>query len=489
MNQPNSKVPRFFFVLNLSFACVLLLASGERKDLPQKVYVGFRTLGGIYIKFLQLLVLQSDSFKALSEYDIYEIYDNVAYEPFKLKSFLKTELGDRASGITLDQELPFAAGSFGQVYKASYQGKPIIIKVLRPSVIKNLSFDLKMLKWFSRLVDLFSNGSAIAMRRVYRDLAQTTRHETNYVLEADYANGLYKRYRSHRHIFIPYTYRQLCSARLICQDYVSGVSATDLLRLKSQGVDPQEYIAKMFGGDSSLKEQLVGLGTEMLGSVFFNGSTYGDPHPGNIKFLSGNRVGLIDYGLQAPAPKNTIGFYQLLQQYQKIYSGQPDYAGYSRVLLNMYGGDVIRAANSLDDYYSTKSPLLSTIVASAEEILQGESSHISYLLENNKLANLFNNVINKNNRFCLRYELDGPELVRAGGLFITLVAGLGMKEVVLAQTYSAVVENVKHTRLASGAPTIHHETAIEVLASWMDQVAYKNPKLHRQIMQGGFQFV
>ncbi len=312
-----TKFTRFLMVVSLCFSCIVLLIRGEKKNLPHKIYTGFRSLGGIYIKFLQLLVLQAEAFRVLSDYDIYEIYDNVAYEPFDISQHLKKELGQKANLIQLESTQPFAAGSFGQVYKAELKGEIIIIKALRPSVIKNLNFDLKMLSWFSFFIDSFSVDSPVRMRRVYKELGHTTKLEIDYVLEADYASTLYKRYKDHATIVIPYTHRDLCSSRIICQDYLGGVPATDLLRLKAQGVDVEAYISEKLGPNTSLTEQLVGFGSEVLTSVFRHGTTYGDPHPGNIKFLPGNKVGFVDYGLQAPAPKNKLGFYKLMIQYQK----------------------------------------------------------------------------------------------------------------------------------------------------------------------------
>jgi hypothetical protein len=487
--KPPSKFIRFLMVSNLCFACIVLLIRGEKKDLPQKIYTGFRSLGGIYIKFLQLLVLQTEAFRVLREYDIYEIYDNVAYEPFDIKAYMKAQLGYKARGIELESLEPFAAGSFGQVYKAQFNGKTIVIKALRPSVIQNLNFDLKILGWFSRFIDMFSSDSAVRMRRVYKELGQTTKHEVNYVLEADYASMLYKRYQGHASIVVPYTYRELCTSRIICQDYLGGVPATDLLRMKAQGIDVEAYIRETLGSEASLSEQLIGFGAEMLTSVFVHGSTYGDPHPGNLKFLPGNKVGFVDYGLQAPAPKNTLGFYHLIEQYKKIYSNQPDFQAYSRALLDVFGGDVIRAADSLDDYYSTTSGLLTTITENTGMIMKKENLQIKYFMENNGMLTFFNTVVNKNNRFCLQYELDGPQLMRAAGLFINLAKGLGMRDMVMATTYGRVIENVRHLQLHSAVAPLHPDTALEILASWMDQVAYKNPKLYRQIVSGGFQFV
>lgn len=476
-------------VINLCFSCIILLIRGEKKHLPQKIYTGFRALGGIYIKFLQLLVLQTEAFRILKDYDIYEIYDNVAYEPFNVNSYLKNQLGAQSQHIQLESTLPFAAGSFGQVYKAKLNGKIIIIKILRPSVVKNLTFDLNMLGWFSRIIDLFSADNPLRMSRVHKELGQTTKLETNYILEADYASMLYKRYAGHKSIVIPYTYRELCTKGIICQDYLGGIAGTDLLRMKAQGVDVEAYIREVFGPNASLSEQMIGFGAEMLTSAFEHGTTYGDPHPGNLKFLPDNKVGFVDFGLQASAPKNTLGFYQLIEQYHKIYSGHPDFNEYSRLLLTMYGGDVIRAADSLDDYYATVSGLLGVITASTGSIMEKESLRIKYFMETNGMLTFFNTVINKNNRFCLQYELDGPQLMRAGGLFINIAKSLGMRDEVMVQTYTKVLANAKHFQLQSDIPPLHPETAMEILGSWMDQVAYKNPALHRKITQEGFNFV
>ncbi len=150
---------------------------------------------------------------------------------------------------------------------------------------------------------------------------------------------------------------------------------------------------------------------------------------------------------------------------------------------------MIRAASSLDDYYSTKSGLVTTIVDSTKDILKHESMVIGYFMEGNGMLTFFNTVVNKNNRFCLQYDMDGPQLLRATGLFINLAKGLGMRDAVMARTYGLGIENARHLQLQSDLPSLHPEAAIEILASWMDQVAYKNPKLHRQIIQGGFHFV
>ncbi len=481
MTRAVSRRPsRLRLLTKLSWTCARLTMS-KRKDLiPQTIYMSFRELGGIYVKFLQMLVLRSESFQGLRDYNIYDVYDQVNTEPIDIRALLAAELGDSASNLVLEGDAPFAAGSFGQVYLARHRDKWVILKVLRPSIVSDLKFDLRILGFLSRFVDWFSFGSAINMRRVHKEFARSALLETNYLLEADYASTLYERYRRHPNLVIPYTYRELSTTRLICQDYVDGIAATDLINAAKGGLDIHKYVAETLGSD--LTQQLVALGSEVLSSVFLYGSAYGDPHPGNIKFLSGNRVGLIDYGVQAPAPKDTLNFHRLIQEYYKIYSGQPDLRGYSRVLLDLYGGDIIQAAYSLDEYYATGThSLLDKLIDSAEQIMDSQRDLISALVNNNKMMMIFNGVINKNNQFCLEYNLDGPEIMRAGVLFISLVSNMGVKNEVLRQTYADVLERTKNVALNAGQPTIHPETALEILASWFDQISYKNPQLYRRI--------
>jgi serine/threonine protein kinase len=471
---------------SLSTTCTRLALSGQKQLLPQAIYTGFRELGGVYVKFLQLMVLRSEAFQSLREYDIYDVYDRVNVEEVDIRDFLQKELGDRAGDIQLVSDTPFAAGSFGQVYLAGYQGKKIIIKVLRPSVASDLRFDLRVLGLFSRCIDLITADSPINSRRVHKEFSRTSLLETNYILEADYATKLYDRYRNHPNIHIPFTYRELCGEQLICQDYVDGIPATDLVAAAKEGLNAEAYIARELGSD--LKQQLVALGSEMLISIFKYGTAYGDPHPGNLKFMPDNKIGLIDFGLQAPAPRNTLNFYRLIEQYYKIYSGQTDLRGCSQVLLDMYGGDVIRAAHSLD-HYEGSNRLLDYILNNAEQIMQNQGHQIDHLVKNNKILQLFNLVINKDNRFCLEYDLDGPEIMRAGLMSMWLADRLGVKQEVLRETYGRVLAQTRDVALREGQPELHPETALEILAGWFDQISYKNPQLYRQLKLGGFKYV
>lgn len=483
MKAATSNRARLWQVIRLCGQCVYLKTAGRGEELPRVIYLNFRILGGIYVKFLQLLVSQSETFRSLSEYDVYDVYDQVAYDDIDIQALLHKELGAAASKLKLTSIMPFASGSFGQVYQAEYEGRMVILKVLRPSVIRSLSFDLRLVAWFSRLIDIFAPGSTISATKVCKELARVTRAETDYLLEADYASKLYQRYHDHEAIHIPYTFRELSTNHIICQEYVGGISATELLKLRDQGADAQQYVRDTLGSD--LVQQMVAFGTEFLYSVFAYGSTYGDPHPGNIKFLPGNKVAFIDFGLQAVAPKNLGAFQSLVRECDNMYQGKQNALAYARALLDTYGGDVIEAAHSIDAYSIEKQGIIDNLLAHVEHAINNGGPQIRELIEENRMPTLFNNVINKDNRFCLKYNTDGPEFLRASGLFIMLAKMLDVKRPVMSATYRAVVEKMQTTAPAAPADVLHPETAIEVLAAWLDQISYRNPALHQQILHSG----
>lgn len=479
-----SNVARLRTLVVLCLTCVRLKSVGRGDELPRVVYLQFRKLGGVYIKFLQLLVVQSTAFRDLREYDIYDVYDQVGYDSLDIQMLLERELGQHASDLSNVSAKPFAAGSFGQVYSATYQSKTVILKVLRPSVQRSLNFDLRLITWFSWLIDLLAGDSAVNSRQVCKDLVRATRAETNYLLEADYASMLYDRYKNHATIVIPKTYREMSTNHIICQDYVGGVLATDVLRAVQEGHNPSLYVMALTGSD--LTEQLVGFGTELLQSIFTHGSTYGDPHPGNIKFLPNNKIALIDYGLQGRSPNNLPGFYNLVLQYNRLYNGDFDMPAYARAILEMYGGDIVQAAHSLETRDGRT--VVDDMVDMVSQLLHEGGPQLRSLLEDKRLPHVFSMVINRNNQFCLRYNLDGTEMIRASQLFITLTKLLGLKQEVMQRTYATVVQNVDATQLGAMPVMLHPETALEITAAWLDEVAHKNPRLHRQVIERSLQY-
>ena len=119
------------------------------------LYDGFNELGGVYVKFLQILTIRSSSMQKSELHHRLAVFDDVEPDQIDVDFVLNHELGDKLTQFQSISREPFAAGSFGKVYHATLaDGQPVIIKILRPSLLKYLSVDLKLLRVFSVLLKL-----------------------------------------------------------------------------------------------------------------------------------------------------------------------------------------------------------------------------------------------------------------------------------------------------------------------------------------------
>jgi ubiquinone biosynthesis protein len=78
-------------------------------------------------------------------------------------------------------------------------------------------------------------------------------------------------------------YWDFTSSLMNVQEYVAGIRGTDLSAITAADLDRKVLAAR--GSDAVLKMILV------------DGFFHADPHPGNVLYLPGNRIALIDFGM------------------------------------------------------------------------------------------------------------------------------------------------------------------------------------------------
>ncbi|HEX5797295.1 MAG TPA: AarF/ABC1/UbiB kinase family protein [Candidatus Saccharimonadales bacterium] len=467
---------------------VLLLALRKNKagsDAQYELYEKLLSMGGLYIKFVQLLLVRLSEDREYMDIEfsflLKKTYDSSPYEPIDIARLLRQELGEGIEQIKSVERDPFAAGSFGQVYKATLKnGETVAIKALRPSVLRDIDFDIKLLGFLVRIVNVGHKGG-FDILDVFRKFKSTTLKELDYEREVHYAVELYDRYKNHPTVVIPKTYQELCTKHLITQEYISGVMLTDVLAQKEFGHSPEEYTKQVLG--SSLSYQMTAIGQVMLESMFTEGTAHGDPHPGNIKLLPDNRVALLDFGISATAPSDKQAFFKLVQQYQKIYSGNFDIEGYTWAIVNLFVRDLSMAVRSLDMYNHGRiqKQLFTAITESASSIFKNSFSDVENMLHSNKFLRVFSSVINENNRFGFNLEIEQPEFLRATFMYIDLVGSLGIKQNVLNEVYTSVVNKLEHTEMASRKNYVTPEDAVSIIAEWLEKVAAKDIYLYQML--------
>lgn len=471
-----SKIRRLKKVMKI--AVLLAQSQIRKKQIPKgKILESVLDLGGVYVKFIQILAVRSISLTSWDGHEIKSIskvYDQVEIESIDIGQLLTSELKDWADHIKYIESQPFASGSFGQVYRAELNdGQEVAIKVVRPSVVNNIEFDLKVLGFFIRLAGMF-NKSGFDLRKIYKQFADVTRRELDYVEEVRYGDYLYHKYKTHPSIVIPKTYLNLCSKHVITQEFVHGISATKLFDVKEQGIDPVDYIKDTLGSD--LIFQLMALGKDQLDSLLTEGSSHGDPHPGNIVLMTNNRIALIDFGIQAQSPDDRKAFFALVREYQKIYDGKFDFENYIIALMNLFVSELLNAVSALDTYSrgAVSDQMLSAIKATVESIYKGSTREMAHLLERQKHLLIFTSVINQNNRFSLNFEIEQPEFLRATNMYLNLVESLGLKQVVLSGVYTDIVMKYEDVQLPTRTKVTTPDRAVEVISHWLDDIASRD---------------
>src|SRR5262245_47633923 len=84
---------------------------GQSKKL---LFDSFKHLGGVYVKFLQLLALNLDFMVDWAGPAEFEVFESVEFEHINIYAILTNELPDYQTHFQYVETEPFAAGSFAQ---------------------------------------------------------------------------------------------------------------------------------------------------------------------------------------------------------------------------------------------------------------------------------------------------------------------------------------------------------------------------------------
>lgn len=447
----------------------------------------FTALGGVYIKFLQGVLLKSQMMKNWRSPNRLNIFENLESEPLDIQAILRSELGPtKLQQIAAVSPEPFAAGSFGQVYYAQHaDGTQVVIKVLRPMIRETLVFDLKLLGLFMKTSMGKVRNMQLDIKQAVEDFKRATLRETDYIEEARFATELYEAYKDHPSFVIPKTYMELCTPDIIVQEYLPGISVAQLIKFGEQGIDIHEYVKQQLGSD--MDTQLTIAGVELIYGIFALPRIQGDPHPGNVKLLPNNKVGMIDFGISAKSPKEKAAFYALLTEYAKVLRGNMDVPELFGQFLRFFVSDLYRALKKItsmlpgDDISNDLTRQMGRV---AEKNVQKEmgTKDVNTLVEKGNIISMMNQVVNNGNRFGLVMKIDDSEMLRAAQSYMTLVDSMGGKTTILPTILENALERVANdfpelTQDTTPLPTVNR--AMETISKWLERVADRDPTLFK----------
>ena len=487
-----SKTSRSRYIADMVLAISLLKARKDTTKLERTIFKSFMELGGIYVKFLQLIVLKTRFFTTLTPSEKMSVYDAVEAEPIDIDRIMTAELGPayRQYIASVDRE-PFACGSFGQVYHARlHDGRRVIVKILRPSLIRYVKGDLRVI---GMVVKLLRNRINIAtdINSFYKDFKSIILRETNYVLEAQNARYFHEYFRDSPSIVIPWSYPELCGKHVIVQDYIPGLPMTDLIMATNNGHDPIAYTQQQTG--SELSVQMEHLGRELIKSIFIADRIFGDPHPGNIKLLANNQVALLDFGIAGFPPIDRKAFMILMEDVVGICNGNFD-AGTTFINgIRFFTPDLYRAINSVSMLFhggeKTSSEIMTELGNAAQKALETSSKQadLDQLIKNGRISTIMNQVINDGNRFSLNVIMDQGTVVtiRAADGYISLLEELGMIETHIPHVIEEAIRETNNSAaiLKGRSETMDFEMAVNVLGDWTQGLIESDPMFFAPLIQ------
>jgi ubiquinone biosynthesis protein len=187
-------------------------------------------LGGVYIKFLQMVVLQMEPHAQRDFGQVLAVFEHSKPDDVDIIRYLKRAQPRLMRHIVMLEPKPFATGSFGQVYRAQLDnGDDVVIKVLRPSVVKYLKSDLRLLSFMTFWVGVFDRQKLFNFRNIYKQFRTTSLRETNYLREAAVSSAYYKSFKDHPYLVVPRTYQGLSSKTVLVQQNIHGLSVASVL--------------------------------------------------------------------------------------------------------------------------------------------------------------------------------------------------------------------------------------------------------------------
>jgi len=269
-------------------------------------------MGPTFVKLGQLLSSRSDLLPAAYIEALSRLQDNVAPFPYAdVERIVTEELGVRISkAFASFEEEPLAAASLGQVHRAVLRdGKPVVVKVQRPDIHKQVVEDLDALAEIAAVLDRRTKiGKRFHFSDMVAEFRKTLLAELDYRREAHNLTTLADNLAEFERLVVPRPIPDYCTTRVLTMDHIEGVKITNLSPVALVEMDGDALAEEVFRA--------------YLKQIFIDGFFHADPHPGNVFITPDGKLALLDLGMVARlAPRLQE---QLLQMVMAISEGRAD---------------------------------------------------------------------------------------------------------------------------------------------------------------------
>src|ERR1700744_1384312 len=254
---------------------------------PEDLADDLEKMGPTFVKFGQLLASRADLLPEPYLKALARLQDKVKPFPYQqVEETITSELGVRMSkAFSFFEEKHLAAASLGQVHLAALRdGRPVVVKVQRPEIRKQIAEDFEVLEQISEFLDEHTEiGKRYRFSKILAELKSSIQQELDYQHEASNLKLLGENLKEFPHSRVPLPVTDYSSRSVLTMEYISGTKITALSPVAMLDVDGNLLAEELF--KAYLKQVLI------------DGFFHADPHPGNIFLTDDGRLALLDLGM------------------------------------------------------------------------------------------------------------------------------------------------------------------------------------------------
>lgn len=242
-------------------------------------------LGPTFTKLGQLLSTRRDVLPATWIKELEALQDDCPPLPLaEVREAIERGLGQPIEALFAELDpVPLASASIAQVHRArTHAGEQVVVKVQRPDIRSRIDADLALLQYLAKLLEAVIEETGVyTPTAVIEEFDRTIHEELDFENEARNARAMRAANQGREQVVIPRVHDDLSSSQVLTLDFIEGTRLNDVT--PEAGFDPERIARNII--EMSFRQ------------LFEDGLFHGDPHPGNILVLPGNRLALLDFGL------------------------------------------------------------------------------------------------------------------------------------------------------------------------------------------------
>ncbi|MEY2893662.1 MAG: hypothetical protein RJA98_3570 [Pseudomonadota bacterium] len=264
-------------------------SAAELAQLPPPVQLrrALEELGPTFVKMGQILAGRADLLGPAWIAELARLHSHVPPVPWAdLSAQLTQDLGGAPDTVFahFDPE-PLAAASIAQVHRARLMdGTEVVVKVRRPGIGAVIEADLRLME---RLAAMAANEwpELVPYQPValVQQFGRSLKRELDLAAEGRNAERIASNFAAVPEVQIPKIHWAWTHERVNVQDFIGGLPGPDFAGIEAAGLDRRVLAQR--GAQAVLK------------MIVQDGFFHADPHPGNVFYLPGNRIGFIDFGM------------------------------------------------------------------------------------------------------------------------------------------------------------------------------------------------